>query len=545
MGKLWMEFKKYVVVFDMFKVQKRLRNGHRYGFVRFKNINDVDDLYKRLCNIRIGRELLKDVNDTSTGCWKNEEEVVRRTVEVRNDEVDTEVLERSLIAEVKKLGYLAMLSKFCQEEGLINVEVKVLGGMEVMLVFDIMETACNILCDTKHGLRRWIHKVHRWNVNYSPKGRITWINILGVPVTCWTSSVFRRIAEWHGTVLSMSNCSLSGNQNIPVGKVGRQRCLRIKIKEPVVNMKEQGGGVESVDDDEDEDKEEDGGKKFPTDMGGYEGCLSFRKAEYGDRKEKEREGSRASSIIVKDSFEGQDEITNKEKAAEMPEISVRNNINRPKAGEKNETQLNVDEKNKNETTNLKKTYLENEVRFSNAEDGDQKGTKRDDAPPNYNSSGGDRCTKKRKTTKTVKLEGTSSVNCFSHGVIDESDNSSRRAGSRTMNLAKKAARQKISQVNDGVAEVIDGCFSRVFKAGIVYNNEGCLPKIFKGVQAGDMDNRLNGVNRGPMVNVNNNVTCDITDEEIREVGEQIGIKWDANDDRTVGVEGISVKDGDL
>ncbi|GJV86771.1 retrovirus-related pol polyprotein from transposon TNT 1-94 [Tanacetum coccineum] len=49
---------------------------------------------------------------------------------------------------------------------------------------------------------------------------------------------------------------------------------------------------------------------------------------------------------------------------------------------------------------------------------------------------------------------------------------------------------------------------------------------------------LNGVNRGPMVNVNNNVTCDITDEEIREVGEQIGIKWDANDDRTVGVEGI-------
>ncbi|GKC94029.1 hypothetical protein Tco_1159471 [Tanacetum coccineum] len=149
----------------------------------------------------------------------------------------------------------------------------------------------------------------------------------------------------------------------------------------MVNMKVQGGGAESeddleVDDDEDEDEEEDGREKFPADMGGYEGCLSFRKAEYGNQKEKEGEGSRASSIIVKDYFEGQDEITNKEKATEMleiinddsgqvvppivvgnnkfhfenkggpdnnssinigPGIFVRNNINRPKAGEKNET----------------------------------------------------------------------------------------------------------------------------------------------------------------------------------------------------------------
>ncbi|GKE30739.1 hypothetical protein Tco_1446123 [Tanacetum coccineum] len=122
--------------------QEAWRGDRRYVLRDTRRYKDVLDGKKH------------DVNDASTGCWKNEEEVVRRTMEVRNDEVDTEVLERSLIAEVKKLGYLARLSEFCQEEGLINVEVKVLGGMEVMLVFDTMETACNILCDTKHGIRR-------------------------------------------------------------------------------------------------------------------------------------------------------------------------------------------------------------------------------------------------------------------------------------------------------------------------------------------------------------------------------------------------------
>ncbi|GKE31848.1 hypothetical protein Tco_1451170 [Tanacetum coccineum] len=34
MGRLWMIFKRYGTVFDMFMVQKRLRNGQKYGFIR-------------------------------------------------------------------------------------------------------------------------------------------------------------------------------------------------------------------------------------------------------------------------------------------------------------------------------------------------------------------------------------------------------------------------------------------------------------------------------------------------------------------------------
>ncbi|GJZ84479.1 transposon TX1, partial [Tanacetum coccineum] len=59
MGNLWMLFKKFGTVFDMYMVQKRLRNGERYGFVRFKLVTNVEELLKRLREIKFGEENLK------------------------------------------------------------------------------------------------------------------------------------------------------------------------------------------------------------------------------------------------------------------------------------------------------------------------------------------------------------------------------------------------------------------------------------------------------------------------------------------------------
>ncbi|PWA46463.1 hypothetical protein CTI12_AA508680 [Artemisia annua] len=59
MGKLWMVFKKYGMVFDMFMVQRRLRNGKRYGFVRYKSVKDVEGLLSQLQKIKLGDEYLR------------------------------------------------------------------------------------------------------------------------------------------------------------------------------------------------------------------------------------------------------------------------------------------------------------------------------------------------------------------------------------------------------------------------------------------------------------------------------------------------------
>ncbi|GJQ91720.1 hypothetical protein Tco_0002859 [Tanacetum coccineum] len=65
--------------------------------------------------------------------------------------------------------------------GLCDVEIKLLDGLEVMLVFDTPETATNIIRSIDHGIRRWVHKLRRWSKEYILSGRLTWIDIIGCP----------------------------------------------------------------------------------------------------------------------------------------------------------------------------------------------------------------------------------------------------------------------------------------------------------------------------------------------------------------------------
>lgn len=75
MEKLWMLFKKYGTVFDIFMVRKKLRNRQRYRYMRFKNIVDLEKMTKSLENIRIGSEMLlvHKAHDRRpvSGCYRN------------------------------------------------------------------------------------------------------------------------------------------------------------------------------------------------------------------------------------------------------------------------------------------------------------------------------------------------------------------------------------------------------------------------------------------------------------------------------------------
>nr|GEW35018.1 transposon TX1 [Tanacetum cinerariifolium] len=187
MGNLWMLFKKYGTVFDMFMVQKRLRNRHKHGFVRFKNIEDVELLDQRLRRIQIRNEYLRvylayDRHEKTT---------------------------KSIVGEVRAIEYFEKLSQICEEKGCFNA-------------------------DLDHGLRRWIHKLRLWDEKYRTVRRLTWISIMGVPIMCWKESVFSNIAKWHGNVIEFSNCKLEGNQTCITGRVlihtGATELIREKLQ---------------------------------------------------------------------------------------------------------------------------------------------------------------------------------------------------------------------------------------------------------------------------------------------------------------------------
>nr|GEU99624.1 transposon TX1 [Tanacetum cinerariifolium] len=211
------------------RTSNRLINEERYGFVRFKLVMNVEELLKRLSKIKFGEENL------TMFIAYNRKNLGARGAEV-NRNVGNKIRKESgwkIMDGMEALGMSVTLQSICEEQGLSNVEVKLLRGLEVLMVFDTLETATNILNSSEHGLRRWVHKLRRWNKHYILPGRLTRINIIGVPVSCWSESVFKKIDGLHRRVIGSSNCKLEGNQNLIVGKVQLHTINKGLIKEPL------------------------------------------------------------------------------------------------------------------------------------------------------------------------------------------------------------------------------------------------------------------------------------------------------------------------
>ncbi|PWA88262.1 RNA-directed DNA polymerase, eukaryota [Artemisia annua] len=161
-----------------------------------------------------------------------------RCIEIEDSEVNNEVLCRSVVGEVKAMCFLTKLPSFCKEQGLSRIEIKLLGGLEVLVVMENEDTATNVLKDREHGLRRWMHKMRRGDSLNRTSGRITWINVIGNPISCWCENMFRKIAAVHGTIMGLQNCRLEGNQNMAFGRVQIHTINKGLIKEDLfVNVK--------------------------------------------------------------------------------------------------------------------------------------------------------------------------------------------------------------------------------------------------------------------------------------------------------------------
>ncbi|GJW98329.1 hypothetical protein Tco_0180137 [Tanacetum coccineum] len=122
-------------------------------------------------------------------------------------------------------------------------------------------------------------KIRKWDDQFRPLGRLTWINIMGVPVSCWNESIFKKIATVHGTIMDTSNCCLAGNQSVTVGKVMIHTISPDLIREVVhVNVKKRTYKVVVVEEINDvieidvdqktsEEEEEGGGENSFVTMG--------------------------------------------------------------------------------------------------------------------------------------------------------------------------------------------------------------------------------------------------------------------------------------
>ncbi|GJV12668.1 reverse transcriptase domain, reverse transcriptase zinc-binding domain protein [Tanacetum coccineum] len=345
MGRLWMIFKRYDIVFDMFMAQRRLRNGQRYGFVRYKSVRDVEGLLGQLQKIKIWESWLRvyvaydrrqsanvrvrDINGRHENSGKGSSmgggyshgnnrykcnnrrfvDVVNgrhtkvkadkekessgkglrditkvgnitnrdgqfngRTIEVEENDINSGLIGRSVVGEVKALCFLSKLSVLYEEQGLGEIDIKLLGGHEVMVVMENKDTVMNVLNDKEHGLRRWMHKLRRGIALIKQQ------EVLIVTVKGRTHKV--------SVVEEVRDISIMDIQDVV--KIGQQD-VRIDDQKEENVMKVADEDEEGKYDNEEvkSSEEEDKGETRVVDVGGNEHAT-----ESGDRDGGEDEGSR-------------------------------------------------------------------------------------------------------------------------------------------------------------------------------------------------------------------------------------------------------------
>ncbi|XP_071741060.1 uncharacterized protein [Rutidosis leptorrhynchoides] len=273
--KLWSLFKKHGDIAEVYIPKKRLKNGKRFGFVRYKNISQyqVDSMERKLNSIEADGMLLVvykardqkssqqadenhnghrphgtpqkvnrkidlsntvnersfcDVLNNTTQIYKGCDTFASKefSIKVPTDTKIVDLLGHALIGEIKNIENLDYFNEICKSENFNGFVSKYLEGKDVMLLFDDIICALDVInpmsFGRKHPLWNWLDNIRPWDPdeNISP-GRLVWIDIKGVPLACWNEDTFRKIAKCWGDIMDLQNCSIDekGSQDLSFGKV--------------------------------------------------------------------------------------------------------------------------------------------------------------------------------------------------------------------------------------------------------------------------------------------------------------------------------------
>ncbi|KAK8677014.1 hypothetical protein V6N13_142571 [Hibiscus sabdariffa] len=183
---LWAAFAHHGDVVDAFIPAKRSQDGNRFGFVRFANMNDA-----------------QRVISSSLGCPQIQ-------VEGIVDRVIVEKLRACVIGTTKKIYESAQLLGIHEEKGWDEFDVQYVAGNQFILMFDREEMAASCLECGWEWLSEFFSDLRRWHKEFTPKNRVTWVEVLGVPLHAWNNYTFNNILNRWGELLFIEDEHLVG-----------------------------------------------------------------------------------------------------------------------------------------------------------------------------------------------------------------------------------------------------------------------------------------------------------------------------------------------
>ncbi|PWA47641.1 hypothetical protein CTI12_AA364430 [Artemisia annua] len=195
-------------VVDSFIPERRSKAGKRFGFMRFIKVFDVDRLVGNLYTVWIGnhrihanvarfsRPLATNIRPDS-----NKTEVSNPALVVDDSCVNEKDFSCCLNGKLKEIGALINLKIVIRNEGFTDFDLKYLGGLWIMIGFKSIEAKEKfLLCETT---KSWFSKIVQASSEFIVDGRITWVDVEGVPLKVWSFHTFNKIAAKWGSLLSV------------------------------------------------------------------------------------------------------------------------------------------------------------------------------------------------------------------------------------------------------------------------------------------------------------------------------------------------------
>ncbi|GKB12276.1 RNA-directed DNA polymerase, eukaryota, reverse transcriptase zinc-binding domain protein [Tanacetum coccineum] len=108
-----------------------------------------------------------------------------------------------LNGKVKDFGAVSNLKVVLGNEGFDNIVFRYLSGLWVMIEFTSVEAKEKFHSNVSTGT--WFSQLHQASNDFIIDGRVTWVDIEGIPLKVWSENTFKRIASKWGALLNVDD----------------------------------------------------------------------------------------------------------------------------------------------------------------------------------------------------------------------------------------------------------------------------------------------------------------------------------------------------
>ncbi|XP_058784954.1 uncharacterized protein LOC131659847 [Vicia villosa] len=266
-------FKDYGVVDEVIIPGKRDKSGKKFGFVRFFEVVDADNLAVKLDNIFIGKQKLfvnfprfhrgKEVKqgtfakesvseeNPSKRSHKGAKEGTRDVQSVsqvrsfaavtRNTAgpvlprqqyleyvCDTSLVEqrfnRAFVGKVREVGMTYNIQDLFDMEGFFGVKVTALGANLCLLEDREVGEVGKLLEFDRTWVDRWFSEIKKWDKEVFDGERVAWVRLFGLPCLFWNNPFFEFITKPVGVFIRPDANTLDQSRSDVARFLIRTRC---------------------------------------------------------------------------------------------------------------------------------------------------------------------------------------------------------------------------------------------------------------------------------------------------------------------------------